>query len=142
MPPHTLTNFEIQKCYLNKPKFNGFYSRNNLPNTKERVYIINIDEYKSMRTHWIALCLNGDNVTHLDSFRVENFLKQFKIFIRNKNTAINIYRIQANDSIMFGYLSVGFIDFMFKGKSLLNYTNLLSPQENEKSDKTVLKYLE
>ena len=95
-----------------------------------------------MRTHWIALCLNGDNVTHLDSFRVENFLKQFKIFIRNKNTAINIYRIQANDSIMFGYLSVGFIDFMFKGKSLLNYTNLLSPQENEKSDKTVLKYLE
>ena len=122
MPPHTLTNFEIQKCYLNKPKFNGFYSRNNLPNTKERVYIINIDEYKSMRTHWIALCLNGDNVTHLDSFRVENFLKQFKIFIRNKNTAINIYGIQANDSIMFGYLSVGFIDFMFKGKSLLNYT--------------------
>ena len=30
MPPHPLTNFEIQKYYENEPKFNGVYSRNNL----------------------------------------------------------------------------------------------------------------
>ena len=53
-----------------QPKFNGVYSRNNLPNAKERGYIINIDEYKSIRTHWITLCLNDDNVRYFDSFRV------------------------------------------------------------------------
>ena len=31
MLPHTLTNFEIQKCYKNEPRFNGVFSRNNLP---------------------------------------------------------------------------------------------------------------
>ena len=31
MSPHPLMKFEIQKYYQNKPKFNGFYSINNLP---------------------------------------------------------------------------------------------------------------
>ena len=31
MPPHPLTNFDIQKYYQKEPKFNGVYSRNNLP---------------------------------------------------------------------------------------------------------------
>ena len=31
MPPHSLTNFQIQKCYQNEPRFNGVYSRNNVP---------------------------------------------------------------------------------------------------------------
>ena len=52
---HHLTNFEIQKYYQNKPKFNGVYSRNNLPKTKDGAYLINLDEYKSIGTHWIAL---------------------------------------------------------------------------------------
>ena len=51
MLPHPLTNFEIQKYYQNKPKFNGVYSRNNLPKIKDGVYVINLDEYKSIRAH-------------------------------------------------------------------------------------------
>ena len=46
MPPHPLTNFEIQKYYENKHKFNDVYSRDNLPNKiKDRAYVINLDEY-------------------------------------------------------------------------------------------------
>ena len=55
MPLHTLTNFRIQKYYQNKPKFNDVYSRNNLPKIKNGAYVINLDEYKSIGTHWLAL---------------------------------------------------------------------------------------
>ena len=54
MPPHPLTNFEIQKNHQNKPKFNGVYSRNDLPKIKDEVYVTNLDEFKSIATHWIA----------------------------------------------------------------------------------------
>ena len=53
MPPHLLTNFEIEKYYQQKLKFNGVYSRNNLPKIKDGVYVINLDEYKSIRAHWM-----------------------------------------------------------------------------------------
>ena len=45
MPPHPLNNFEIQKYYQKEPKFNGVYSRNNLPKMIDAVYVINLDEY-------------------------------------------------------------------------------------------------
>ena len=61
MPPHPLTNFEIQKCYQKEPKFNDVHSRNNLPEIKDGVYIINLDEYKSIRTHWKVLYVNDNN---------------------------------------------------------------------------------
>ena len=51
MPPHLLTNFEIQKYYQNEPKFDGVYSRNNLPKIKDGAYVINLDEFKSIGTH-------------------------------------------------------------------------------------------
>ena len=55
MPPHPLTNFEIQKCHQNEPEFNGFYSRNNLTEIKDGAYVINFDEFKSVGTHWIVV---------------------------------------------------------------------------------------
>ena len=45
MPPHPLTNLEIQKYYQNESRFNGVYSRNNLPKLKDGAYVINLDEY-------------------------------------------------------------------------------------------------
>ena len=63
------------------------------------------------------------------------FQKKLKL-IGNKNIILNIYRTQAYDSIMCGYICIGFIDFMLKGKS---YTNLFSPNDNEKNDKIILK---
>ena len=56
MLPHTLTNFEIQKHYQNKNKSNGVYSRNNLPKIKNGAYVINLDEYEFVVTHWIEWC--------------------------------------------------------------------------------------
>ena len=85
MPPHPLTNFEMQNYYQNKSKFNGVYSRNNLPKIKDGVYVINLDEYESIVTHWIALYVNDNNVTDFDSFGVEHVLKEIKKFIGNKN---------------------------------------------------------
>ena len=64
------------------------------------IYIINLDEYKSVGTYWIALDKNGDSVTYFDSFGVEYILKEIRKLIDNKNITANIYRIQANDSIM------------------------------------------
>ena len=78
MPPHPLTNFEIQNYYQNEPNFNGVYSRNNLPKIKDRTYIKNLDEYESIGTHWKALCVNAENVTYFDSFGVEHIPKETK----------------------------------------------------------------
>ena len=63
MPPHPLNKFEIQKYYENEPKFNGVYSRNKLSEIKDGAYILNLDEYESIGTHWIALYVNAENVS-------------------------------------------------------------------------------
>ena len=126
MPPHLLTNLEIQKHYQNEPKFNGVYSRHILPQTKDTAFVINLDECKSIGTDWITLYVNGNNITYFGSLGVEDIPKEFKKFIGSKNIKTNIYRIQPNYSIMCGYFCIGFIDFMLKAKSLSDYTNLFS----------------
>ena len=73
MPPHYLTNFEVQKYYENEPKFNGVYSGNNLSKIKNGAYILNLDEYKSIATHWIDLDVYDNTVTYFDSFGVWYF---------------------------------------------------------------------
>ena len=75
-----------------------------------------------MGTHWIASYVNLYNVTCFDSFGVEHIPKEILKFIGNKNAVTNIYRIQAYDSIMCAYFYIGFIGFMLKRKSLLEYT--------------------
>ena len=137
MPSHPLTNFEMQKYYQIKPKFNGVYSRNNLPKTKDEAYVINLDEFRSIGTHWIALYLNANNIVYFESFGVEHIPKENKKFIGTKNIISNIYRIQAYNSVMCGYFCIGFIDFVLKGKSLLDYASLFSPNDYEKNYKTM-----
>ena len=78
MPPHPLTNFEIQKYYQNEPRFNGVYSRDNLPKIKDGVYVINLDKYSDTGTHWVALYVHNNNVTYFDSFSVEHIVKEIK----------------------------------------------------------------
>ena len=73
--------------------------------------------------------MNDDNVTYFDSFGVEHILKEIKKFIRNKNIITSIYIVQACNSIRCGYFCIGLIDFMLKGKSLLDYTNLFFPNK-------------
>ena len=66
MPPHPITNFEIQKSYHDEPKFEGVYSRDNLPNKiKDGAYVINLDKHSDIGTHWIALYVKNNDVTFL-----------------------------------------------------------------------------
>ena len=62
IPPHPLTNFEIQKYYQNELRFNGIYSRDNLPKIKDGTYAINLDEYSDIGTYWVALWLYNNDV--------------------------------------------------------------------------------
>ena len=75
MSPHPLTNFKIKKYYQNEPRFNGVYSRDNLPKIEDGTYVINLDEYSDIGTHWVALWVNNKDVTYLDSFGVEHIPK-------------------------------------------------------------------
>ena len=135
MSLHPLTNFEITKYYENESRFNGVYSRDNLPNKiKDGAYVINLDEYSDIGTHWIVLYLKNNDITYFDSFGVEHIPKEIKAFIKNKNVKTNVFRIQAYDSILCGYFCIRFINFMFKGKSLTEYTNLFSPNDFLKND--------
>ena len=83
MSLHPLTNVEIQK-YQNEHNFNGVYSRNNLLKITDGVYVINLDEYKSIQTHWIVLYVNDNNVIYFDSFGVEKIPKEIKKIIGKK----------------------------------------------------------
>ena len=85
MQPHPLTNFEIQKYYQNERRFNGVYSRDNLTEIKDGAYVINLDEYSDIGTHWVALYVNNNSVTYFDSFGIEHIPKEIKTFINNKN---------------------------------------------------------
>ena len=84
--------------------------------------------------------MNNNDVTYCDSFGVEHIPEEIKTFINNKNIKTNIFRIQAYDSVMFGYFCIRFIDFMFKGKTLTEFTNLFSPNNFEKNDNIILTY--
>ena len=53
-----------------------------------------------------------NKIVYFDSFGVEHILKEIKEFIGNKNIKANIFRVQANNSVMCGYFCTGFIDFM------------------------------
>ena len=148
---------KYKKYYKNEPRFNGVYSRDNLPKIKDSAYVINLDEYFDIATHWIALYINNIDVTYFDSLGVEHIPKEIKTFINrpssfvlhpplrdashNKKIITNIFRIQAYDSIMCGYFCIGFIDFMLKGKTLTKYTNLFSPNNFKKNDYIILNYV-
>ena len=76
MPPHPLTNFEIQKYYQNEPRFNGGYSRDNLQKIKDGAYTINLDEYSDIGTQWVALYIQNNDVTYFDEQNI--FQKKLK----------------------------------------------------------------
>ena len=83
----------------------------------------------------------NNNVIYFDSFGVENIPKEIKKFINGSlSITTNIFRIQAYDSITCRYFCIGFIDFVFKGKTLTEYKNLFSPYDFKKNDNIILSY--
>ena len=101
MPPHPLTNFEIQKYYQNELKLNDVYTRNILSKIKHGAYIKTLDKYESTGTDWMALYVNAKSLTYVDNFGVEHIPKEIRKFIENKKVATNIYRIQAYSIIKY-----------------------------------------
>ena len=140
IPPHLKKKIEIKEYYENEPRFNGVYSRDNLPKIiKNGAYVINLDEYADVATHWIALYVNNNEVIYFDSFGVEHVPKKSKDLLDIK-AKTNIFRTQADNSIMCGYFGIGFIDFMFAGRSLIDFTSLFSLYDFKKNDDIVLSY--
>ena len=134
----SLTNIEISEYYENEPRFNGVYSRNNLSNKiKKGPYVINLDEYENTGTLWIALFVKTNEAIYFDSFGIEHIPSEINKFIGNKNSKSNIFRLQAYDSIKCGYYCIEFINDMLKGKTLLDYTNLFSPNDFKKNDQII-----
>ena len=86
IPPHSLTNFEIQQYYQNKSRFNGVYSRDNLPKQiKDEANVINFDEHKDTGTHWIALfCKKKKKLFILIVLELNIFLKKLKNLLEIK----------------------------------------------------------
>ena len=71
LPFHPLTNIEISEYYKNEPRFNGVYSRNNLPNKiKKGAYVIHLDEYENTGTHWVSLFVKPKYTVYFDSFGI------------------------------------------------------------------------
>ena len=106
-PPHPLTNFEIQEYYQNESRFNGVFSRDNLPNNtirskelgsavKNGAYVINLDEYHDIGTHWVALYVNNKMVTYFDSFGVEHIPKEIMKFISRTSFRLGSRRKKNN----------------------------------------------
>ena len=118
MKPHPLRNFEIQKYYKNEPRFNSVYSKDNLPKQiKDGAYEINLDEHKDTGTHEIALFCNRNGIVYFDSFGVEHVPKEIKEFIGHKNIKVDIFRVQANNSVMCKYFCIGSIDLCLQVKN-------------------------
>ena len=113
------------------------YSRNNLPNKiKKGAYVINLDEYENTGGHWVSLFVKPKYTVYFDSFGIEHIPKEINKFINNDITS-NIFRIQAYDSIMCGYFCREFINYILKGKTLLDNTNLFSPNDFKKNDQLI-----
>ena len=116
--------------YQNESRFNGVYSKDNLPDRIiDEAYVISLDEFSDIGTHCIALYVNNKTVTYFDCFEVEHIPKEIKKFINNENIIAKIVRLQAYDSVMCGYFYIGFIDFMLRGNNLTDFTNLFSTND-------------
>ena len=124
----------------------GVYSRNNLSKKiKKGAYVINLDEYENTGTYWITLFVETNEAIYFDSLGMEHIPKEINKFIKNDTTKLsaiariksNIFRIQAYDSIMCGYFCIEFIKYMLKGKTLLDCTNLFSPNDFKKNDQVI-----
>ena len=86
----------------------------------------------------IALFCKRYEVVYFDRFGVEYVPEEIKKFIGNKNIKANIFRLQANNSVMCGYFCIRFIDFMLAGKKLNDYTNFFSPHDFKKNDNIIV----
>ena len=122
-------------------RFDGVFSRDNLNIfNKDGAYIINLDKYDNIGTHWVAIYLKNNNVTYFDSFGIEYIPKEITKLINDKSIKSNIFRIQSLNSILCGYFYIGFIEYTFNNLGLNEYTKLFLVTDFDKNDQIILDY--
>lgn len=122
-------------------RFDGVFSRDNLNIfNKDGTYIINLDKYDNIGTHWVAIYLKNNNVTYFDSFGIEYIPKEITKLINDKSIKSNIFRIQSLNSILCGYFYIGFIEYTFNNLGLNEYTKLFLVTDFDKNDQIILDY--
>ena len=97
-------NIEITKYFIYEPRFNGTFSRNNLPSIKDGMYAMNLNDKNSKRIHWVSLFIDRNTAVYFDSFGIEK--------IKDKSITHNIFRIQDNESIMCDFFCTPIIEYM------------------------------
>ena len=102
--------------------------------------MINFDDKCSKQTHWVSLCIDRNTAVYFDSFGIEYIPQEVLNKIKDKSNTHNIFRIQDIESIMCGFYCIAFIEHMLAGKTLLDYTNVFSPNDYKKIDKIIYKY--
>ena len=129
---HFLNNIEITNYFNYEPRFTGFFSRNSLLRAKDGAYVINLDDKNNKGTHWVSLFIDRNTAAYFDSFGIEYIPLEVLNKIRDKSITHNKFRIQGNESIMRGFYCIAFIEYMLPGKTLLDCTNLFSPNDYKK----------
>ena len=104
------------------------------------MYVINLYNRNTKGTHWVSLFIHKNVTIYFHSFPIKYIPQKILNKVRNKSIAHNIYRIQDNESIIFGFSCIGFIEYMLVGKTLLDYSNLLFPNDY-KNNKQINMYV-
>ena len=111
------------------------FLRKILPRIKDGLYVINLNDKNSEGTHWVSLFIDRNLAVYFNSFEIEYILLEVINKIRDKSIIHNIFRIQDNESIMFGFYCIAFIEYVLARKTLLDYTNFVSLNGYKKNEK-------
>ena len=130
--------------YVNfEPRFNGVFQETIYLEQKNGVYFINLDDKKvkeHIGFHYLLTKIQMCTFLKLSIFEIEYILQEVLNKIKDKFTKHNIFRIPPNDSIICGFYCIAFIEYKLAEKKLLDYTNLLPPNDYQKNDKIIYKY--
>ena len=98
------------------------------------------DNKNSKGTHWVLLFINRNKAVYFYYFGIEYISQEVLNKIKGKLVTYNIFRIQDHESIMCGFYYIAVIEYILAGKTLLDYTNLLSLNDYKKNGKIINKY--
>ena len=110
---------------------------------KSGAYAINFDNKQSKGMHWVSLFIDRHTAEYFDSFGIEYIpgieyiLQEILSKIKDKSITHNIFRIQDDNSIMYEFYRIDFIEYMISGNTLLVYTNLFPSNDYKNNDKII-----
>ena len=127
-------NIEVTNDFDDEPRFNSVFSRNSLARIKDGAYVINIDDKNSKRKHWVSLLINKNIAIYSDSLELNLYQKyQTKWKVNQLLTIYLEYKIM--NLLFCVFYGITFIEYMLVVKTLLDYTNLFSPNDHKRNDK-------